>query len=58
MKKILFIVAVALVALTACQKGQVKETVYSVDEVFVQGDSLVGDLGRRYVFAFVQAWWS
>ena len=43
MKKILFIVAVALVALTACQKGQVKETVYSVDEVFVQGDSLVGD---------------
>ena len=43
MKKILFIMAVALGALTACQKAEVAPTVYSVDEVYVQGDSLVGD---------------
>lgn len=44
MKKILLMMAVALVAFTACQKkAEVKETVYSVDEVFEQGDSLVGD---------------
>lgn len=42
MKKILGILAVALIAFTACQK-QVPETVYSVDEVFIQGDSLIGD---------------
>lgn len=43
MKKILLIMAVALVALTACQKAEVAETVYSVSDVFAQGDSLVGD---------------
>lgn len=44
MKKILFMMAVALVALTACQKqAEVKETVYSVDEVFAQGETMVGD---------------
>ena len=45
MKKILFIMAVALGALTACQKTEQAPTVYSVDEVYVQADSLglVGD---------------
>ncbi|MBQ2068452.1 MAG: hypothetical protein II457_05985 [Paludibacteraceae bacterium] len=43
MKKILFVLAVALVAFTACQKAEKAETVYSVDEVYVQGDALVGD---------------
>ena len=44
MKKILFVLAAGLMALTACQKkAEVAPTVYSVDEVFVQGDSLVGD---------------
>lgn len=45
MKKILFILAVALGALTACQKAEVAPTVYSVDEVYAQADSLglVGD---------------
>lgn len=44
MKKILFIMAVALVAFTACQK-QAKEVqkVYSIDEVYTQADSLLGD---------------
>ena len=40
MKKILFIMAVALGALTACQKAEVAPTVYSVDEVYAQADSL------------------
>jgi len=36
--------AVALVAFTACQKqAQVAETVYSIDEVYAQTDSLAGD---------------
>ena len=45
MKKILFIMAVALGALTACQKAEQAPTVYSVDEVYAQADSLglVGD---------------
>ena len=44
MKKILFVLAVGLVALTACQKeAKVVETVYSVDEVYAQGAELVGD---------------
>ena len=43
MKKILFMMAVALGALTACQKAEVAPTVYTVDEVYVQGDSLAGD---------------
>lgn len=43
MKKILFILAVTLGALTACQKAEVAPTVYSVDEVYVHGDSLAGD---------------
>jgi hypothetical protein len=44
MKKILFVLAAGLMALSACQKkAEVAPTVYSVDEVFVQGDSLVGD---------------
>ena len=44
MKKILFVLAAGLMALTACQKkAEVAPTVYSVDEVYVQGDSLVGD---------------
>jgi len=45
MKKLFFIMAVALGALTACQKAEVAPTVYSVDEVYAQADSLglVGD---------------
>ena len=45
MKKILFVLAAGLFALTACQKAEVAPTVYSVDEVYVQADSLglVGD---------------
>jgi len=44
MKKVLVILAVALVAFTACQKQeQAAQTVYSIDEVFAQADSLVGD---------------
>jgi len=44
MKKILLMMAVALVAFTACQKqAQVQETVYSVGDVLTTGDSLAGD---------------
>ena len=43
MKKILFVLVAGLFALTACQKAVEAPTVYSVDEVYVQGDSLVGD---------------
>ena len=43
MKKILFVLVAGLFALTACQKAEVAPTVYSVDEVYTQGDSLVGD---------------
>ena len=45
MKKILFVLAAGLFALTACQKAEVAPTVYSVDEVYGQADSLglVGD---------------
>lgn len=43
MKKILFVLVAGLFALTACQKTDEAPTVYSVDEVYVQGDSLVGD---------------
>ena len=44
MKKILLMMAVALVAFTACQKqAQVQETVYSVSDVLTTGDSLAGD---------------
>jgi len=43
MKKILYVLVAGLFALTACQKAEQAPTVYSVDEVYVQGDSLVGD---------------
>ena len=43
MKKVLFVLAVVLGALTACQKAEVAPTIYSVDEVYVHADSLVGD---------------
>ena len=44
MRKILFIMAVSLVAFTACQKqAQVTEKVYSIDEVYAQADELAGD---------------
>ena len=44
MKKILFILAASLMTLTACNKQQAQpEVVYSVDEVYAQGESLVGD---------------
>lgn len=44
MKKVLVILAVALVAFTACQKQeQAAQTIYSIDEVYAQADSLVGD---------------
>lgn len=43
MKKILFVLVAGLFALTACQKAEVAPTVYSVDEVFEQGEALVGD---------------
>lgn len=44
MKKILFILAVALMSFTACQKqALVAETIYSIDELYAQADSLLGD---------------
>ena len=43
MKKLFFILAVALVAFTACQKAEKTETVYSVDQVFEQGENFIGD---------------
>ena len=44
MKKILLMMAVALVVFTACQKqAQEAQVVYSIDEVYAQADSLVGD---------------
>jgi len=44
MKKVLVIMAVALVAFTACQKkAQEAQVIYSIDEVYAQADSLVGD---------------
>lgn len=44
MKKLLFIMAVALVAFTACQKqAEQAQTVYSIDELYSQADSLLGD---------------
>ncbi len=43
MKKILFVLVAGLFALTACQKAEVAPTVYSVDEVFEQGEAFVGD---------------
>ena len=45
MKRILFILAVTLVAFTACQKKaeQKAETVYSVDQVYEQGQDLLND---------------
>lgn len=43
MKKILGILAVALVAFTACQKAEQAPVVYSVDDVYAQGETLVGD---------------
>lgn len=43
MKKILAVLAVALVTFTACQKAEQAPVVYSVDDVYVQGDALVGD---------------
>ena len=45
MKKILFVLVAGLFALTACQKAEEAPTVYSVDEVYAQADSLglVGD---------------
>ena len=42
-KKILFVLVAGLFALTACQKAEVAPTVYSVDEVFEQGEAFVGD---------------
>lgn len=44
MKKVLFILAVALISFTACQKqAPVAETIYSIDELYSQADSLLGD---------------
>lgn len=44
MKKILFVLAVALMAFTACQKQvEQAQVMYSIDEVYAQADSLVGD---------------
>ncbi len=44
MKKILFILAASLMTFTACNKQQAQpEVVYSVDEVYAQGENLVGD---------------
>lgn len=44
MKKLLFIMAVALMAFTACQKKAEKaQVIYSIDEVYAQADSLLGD---------------
>ena len=45
MKRILFILAVTLVAFTACQKKaeQKADTVYSVDQVYEQGQDLLND---------------
>lgn len=44
MKKLFFMMAVALVAFTACQKqAEQAQVVYSIDEVYAQADSLAGD---------------
>jgi len=44
MKKILFVMAVALMAFTACQKqAEQAQVVYSIDDVYAQADSLAGD---------------
>ncbi len=44
MKKVLFILAAALMALTACQKqAKQAQVIYSIDEVYQQADSLLGD---------------
>jgi hypothetical protein len=43
MKKILAVLAVALVTFTACQKAEQAPVVYSVDDVYAQGEALVGD---------------
>jgi len=44
MKKILFILAASLMTFTACNKQQAQpEVIYSVDEVYAQGENLVGD---------------
>ena len=43
MKKLLIILAAGLFALTACQKQTPQLTIYTVDQVYAQGDSLVGD---------------
>lgn len=44
MKKVLFIMAVALMAFTACQKkAEQAQVIYSIDEVYAQADSLLGD---------------
>ena len=44
MKKILFFLAASLMTFTACNKQQAQpEVVYSVDEVYAQGENLVGD---------------
>ena len=44
MKKLFLIIAVALVAFTACQKqAQQAQVIYSIDEVYAQADSLIGD---------------
>ena len=44
MKKVFFILAATLMALTACQKpAEQAQVVYSIDEVYQQADSLLGD---------------
>lgn len=44
MKKLFFILAAGLFALTACQKqAEQAQVVYSIDEVYAQADSLAGD---------------
>lgn len=44
MKKILFILAAALLTFTACNKpAQQVQKVYSIDELYSQADSLLGD---------------
>jgi len=44
MKKVFFALVAGAMMLVGCQKqAQVAETVYSVDDVYAQGDSLTGD---------------
>lgn len=43
MKKVLLFLAVAALTMTACQQQTQTDKIYTIDEVYAQADSLVGD---------------